>query len=119
MISGFSRGMRQRLALERALLHNPRLLLLDEPFTGLDSPSGERLEALLARLAGEGRGVLIATHDVEQTRHWERVLYLNRRQIAFGAPDEVLSADVLQRTYGGDIVELPTGEHALAPPHHC
>ena len=47
------------------------------------------------------------------------MLCLNRRQIAFGAPDEVLSADVLQRTYGGDIVELPTGEHALAPPHHC
>ena len=114
-----SGGQRQRVLIARALMQDAALLLLDEPFTGLDSPSAERLEALLERLAGEGRGVLIATHDVEQTRRWERVLCLNRRQIAFGAPDEVLSADVLQRTYGGDIVELPTGEHALAPPHHC
>ena len=114
-----SGGQRQRVLIARALMQDAALLLLDEPFTGLDSPSGERLEGLLERLASEGRGVLIATHDVEQTRRWDRVLCLNRRQIAFGAPDDVLSADVLQRTYGGDIVELPTGEHALAPPHHC
>jgi heme exporter protein A len=65
VVSGFSRGMRQRVALERALLHGPRLLLLDEPFTGLDQASAA---ALVGRLREEqGRGVLtvLATHDLD------------------------------------------------------
>jgi len=65
LVSGFSRGMRQRLALERALLHNPRLLLLDEPFTGLDGPSTAALATRLTRLAADGRLVILATHEVD------------------------------------------------------
>ena len=113
-----SGGQRQRVLIARALVQDAGLLLLDEPFTGLDAPSAERLEALLARLAGEGRAVLIATHDVEQARRWDRVLCLNRRQVAFGAPEETLTREVLERTYGGEIVELPGGVSAVVPPHH-
>jgi ABC-type multidrug transport system ATPase subunit len=65
MVSGFSRGMRQRLALERALLHAPRLLLLDEPFTGLDDASGQALVARLRGLRHEGAIVVVATHDLD------------------------------------------------------
>jgi len=65
MVSGFSRGMRQRLALERALLHAPRLLLLDEPFTGLDDASGQALLARLRGLRHEGAIVVVATHDLD------------------------------------------------------
>lgn len=62
---GFSRGLRQRLALERALLHRPRLVLLDEPFTGLDDASAHILIARLRALAGEGTIVIMATHDFD------------------------------------------------------
>jgi ABC-type multidrug transport system ATPase subunit len=65
LVTGFSRGMRQRLALERALLHEPRLLLLDEPFTGLDDASGAALVARLKELRAEGRIVVVATHDLD------------------------------------------------------
>jgi len=64
-VSGFSRGLRQRLALERALLHGPRLVLLDEPFTGLDDESALRLRRRLAGLRDAGAIVVMATHDFE------------------------------------------------------
>jgi manganese/iron transport system ATP-binding protein/manganese/zinc/iron transport system ATP- binding protein len=119
-----SGGQRQRVLIARALVQDAPLLLLDEPFGGLDSPSAQRLERLLQHLAEAGSAVLVATHDLEQARAWERVLCLNRTQIAVGDPSAVLSTDVLARTYGHDLVRLPgdagTAEGTLAvlPPHH-
>lgn len=118
-----SGGQRQRVLVARALVQDARIVLLDEPFTGLDAVSIRRLEELLDELAAEGRGVLIATHDVEQARAWDTVLCLNRRQVAAGPPAQTLSLDVLAATYGGSIVTLPgvagEGERmALLPPHH-
>ena len=114
-----SGGQRQRVLVARALVQDAPVILLDEPFTGLDAPSAERLEALLVELTAQGRGVMIATHDVDQARGWDRVLCLNRRQIAFGSPVEVLDRPVLEATYGGAIVELPGDHvHGVLPPHH-
>jgi heme exporter protein A len=64
-VSGFSRGMRQRVALERALLHEPRLILLDEPFTGLDQASTERLVERLRERQQAGCLLIVATHDLD------------------------------------------------------
>jgi heme exporter protein A len=64
-VSGFSRGMRQRVALERALLHGPQLLLLDEPFTGLDDRAVTAVTDRLRRLADRGAIVILATHDLD------------------------------------------------------
>ena len=64
VVAGFSRGMRQRLALERALIHDPRLLLLDEPFTGLDEAAREALRTRLRAARDSGAIVLLTTHDL-------------------------------------------------------
>jgi heme exporter protein A len=64
-VAGFSRGMRQRLAIERALLHQPRLALLDEPFTGLDDAAVSSLKSRLAALRRSGAVVILTTHDLE------------------------------------------------------
>jgi len=64
-VSSFSRGMRQRLALERSLLHQPRLVLFDEPFTGLDDRAVGVIADRLRRLAAAGAIVMLATHDLD------------------------------------------------------
>ena len=64
-VSSFSRGMRQRVALERALIHGPRLALLDEPFTGLDDASAAALVTRLRALRATGAIVVLATHDLD------------------------------------------------------
>lgn len=115
-----SGGQRQRVLIARALTQEAGVLLLDEPFAGLDSPSAERLLALIDELAATGRTILIATHDLDQARAWDAVLCLNRSQVAYGRPAETLTREVLEATYGGAIVEIPGEGGALGvlPPHH-
>jgi len=113
-----SGGQRQRALVARALVQDAPVVLLDEPFTGLDAPSAERLELLITTLAEQGRTLLIATHELAQARRWDLVLCLNRRQIAFGPPDDVLTGDVLAATYGAAIVRLPGSDDVILPAHH-
>ena len=115
-----SGGQRQRVLVARALVQDADVLLLDEPFSGLDEASAAGLTTLIDDLAAEGRAVLVATHDMEQTRAWDRVLCLNRRQVAFGPPQVTLTREVLELTYGGSIVMLPgAGEpRGVLPAHH-
>jgi ABC-type Mn2+/Zn2+ transport system ATPase subunit len=113
-----SGGQRQRVLVARALVQDGPIMLLDEPFSGVDQPSAEILTDLLAAFAAEGRGLLIATHDLEQTLAWDLVLCLNGRQIAFGPPAAVLTRDVCEATYGADIVSLPGDISGIVPAHH-
>ncbi|MGW7259943.1 ATP-binding cassette domain-containing protein [Streptomyces sp. NPDC054834] len=66
LVGSFSRGMKQRLHLARSLLHDPAVLILDEPSTGLDPQSAASMRALVARLSGEGRSILLTTHDMRE-----------------------------------------------------
>jgi ABC-type Mn2+/Zn2+ transport system ATPase subunit len=113
-----SGGQRQRVLLARALAQEADVLLLDEPLSGVDKPSTDLILALLDELRANGSAVLIATHDIRQARRSDRVLCLNRRQTAFGAPEEALSAAVLEATYGGELIVLPDGGRAVAVQHH-
>jgi len=96
-VKTFSRGMVQRVSIARALLHEPRLLLADEPFAGLDAPSADTVERLMAQLNGEGMAVILANHDVRQSlRLAERVIVLRKGRLALDAPaDEVSAEEVL------------------------
>ena len=82
-IGAYSRGMRQRVAIERALIHEPRLVLLDEPFTGLDEPSSEALKLRLQTLREQGCIVIVTTHDIEAVDGLcDRALLLNHGRLS-------------------------------------
>lgn len=113
-----SGGQRQRVLIARALVQDAGVLLLDEPFAGVDATSEARILALLDELRAEGRALAISTHDVEQARRWDHVLCLNGRQVAFGPPGEALTTEVLQETYGAELVVLEGSRRAVAVHHH-
>jgi heme exporter protein A len=78
----FSRGMAQRLSIARSIVHEPRVLLLDEPFTGLDETSADRLSSQLAGLRADGRTLILVTHDPRRTIELsDRALILHRGEI--------------------------------------
>ena len=117
-----SGGQRRRVLLARALVQDAAVLLLDEPFAGVDPASAERITSVFAELRAEGRTLLISTHDVESARSFDLVLCHTRRQVAFGDPACSLDRGVLEATYGSDIVVLETtGDHevrAITVQHH-
>ncbi|MBA3973160.1 MAG: heme ABC exporter ATP-binding protein CcmA [Candidatus Solibacter sp.] len=84
LVREFSRGMRQRLAVARAFLHNPRLLLLDEPFTALDDRAIAVLQTVLRDALAEGRTVLMSTHQLREALELAtHVALINRGKLAF------------------------------------
>lgn len=97
--STYSRGMLQRLALARALLPTPRLLLLDEPFTGLDGDASERLMELLDRARGRDQILLLVSHDIEAAAQLaDRTAILSRGKIAH-LIDEPIDGPALAEAY--------------------
>ena len=86
-ISQLSGGQQQRMFIARAIAQEAELMLMDEPLSGLDTPSQEGLLDLLDTLKEQKVTVMMATHDLEQaTRHFDRIMLLNHRLIAFGEP---------------------------------
>ena len=95
----FSRGMAQRLGLARLLLHDPRLLLLDEPYAGLDAPGAALLDALLDEARGE-RAVMMVTHDLDRAlASADRVVAMRRGRVAFNEPTAGLDPATFRARY--------------------
>ena len=96
----FSRGMQQRLAIARAVLHRPSLMLLDEPYTGLDQDAAARLEAVMSSVGTEGRTVVMTTHDLERgLAVADRVVILAKGRVVFEAQRTELDSAAFKETY--------------------
>jgi ABC-type Mn2+/Zn2+ transport system ATPase subunit len=101
-----SGGQRQRALLARALVQDTRVLLLDEPLSGVDPASARLIDRLFAELRAAGRTLLVSSHDVESARGFDLVLCLHGRQVAFGPPAQVLDRATLEATYGRELIVL-------------
>lgn len=112
-----SGGQRQRGLLARALASEPRLLLLDEPFNGLDQPNRDALIDTLHALKARGVAVIVSTHDLELARTvCDTALLVNGGQVSCGRVDEVLTLENVQECFEG--VEVEIDEHTLVVPGH-
>lgn len=94
MIAGYSHGMKQKIVIMGALIHSPKLLILDEPMVGLDAKSSFRLKEIMRALADEGRTVFFSTHVMEVAENLcDRIGIINRGKIiAVGTLDEIKAA---------------------------
>jgi manganese/iron transport system ATP-binding protein len=102
-----SGGQRQRVLLARAIAQRPRLLLLDEPFNGVDAVSQQALLTALRALQDDGAAIVVSTHDLTLAHlACDEVCLLNKHQVAFGPTDETLTPDLLRAAYGGQALEL-------------
>jgi manganese/iron transport system ATP-binding protein len=100
-VGQLSGGQRQRVLVARALALRPAVLLLDEPFTGLDMPTQELLSDLVLSLAREARAVLMTTHDLPAALHTcDRLALLNRTIVTAGTPDQLRDEQVWMDTFG-------------------
>ena len=101
-----SGGQRQRVLVAQALIGSPRLLLLDEPITGLDLPSQQRILTVIGEEVAGGSAVVYSTHHLEEARRAERVVLLAGEVVAAGPPSEVLRADLLALAFGGRVLRI-------------
>ena len=112
-----SGGQQQRGFLARALASEPGLLLLDEPFNGLDQPNRDALMQTLRQLKAAGVAIIVTTHDLDLAREvCDTVLFVNGRQVAFGPKEEVLTLANLQEVFADYQVEID--EHTVVVPGH-
>jgi len=106
-IGELSGGQQQRVFLARALAQEPHVLLLDEPFTGVDVNAKETILGLLERLREQHITVLVSTHDMQTAaQRFELVALLNGRLVAYGAPPEVFTPAHLSEAFGGQALFL-------------
>ncbi len=110
-IGDLSGGQQQRVFLARAIAQEPHILLMDEPFTGVDASTQEATLQLLNELQARQVTIMISTHDLSlAAERFETVLLLNHQVIAYGPPRQALNAQSLGEAFGGRILVLPEGQ---------
>lgn len=106
-IGDLSGGQQQRVFLARALAQEPHILLMDEPFTGVDITTQETVLRLLDDLRSQGLTVLVSTHDLALAmQRFDLVLLLNHRLVAFGPPAAVFTPEYVSQAFGGQALLL-------------
>lgn len=119
-IGQLSGGQQQRMFIARALAQEAELLLMDEPFAGLDIPSRDSILDLLDNLKAQKVTVMIATHDLDEAaRYFDRVMLLNRKLLGFGSADTVLQYDRLLAAYGSLLRKVSENGNALTVADTC
>lgn len=118
-IGALSGGQQQRVFLARALVHQPDVLVLDEPAGGVDVATRHEMLHLLADIHHDGTTIVLTTHDINGlAAHLPRIICLNRTVIADGPPELVLHPYVLERTYGAPMQVLQHGGMPVVLEHH-
>ena len=119
LIGELSGGQRRRVLLARALADDPRLLLLDEPLTGLDARAQHQLLDIIWNLQAGGSTVVLSTHDLScVSSACDYAACLNRHVVAYGTPDQVLTEKVLSDTFGTHLLMVHVDGQAYAYQHH-
>ncbi|MFP5308727.1 MAG: metal ABC transporter ATP-binding protein [Actinomycetes bacterium] len=113
-----SGGQRQRVYVAQGLAQQADVLLLDEPITGLDLVSQDRIEQVVAEERAAGRTVVLTTHDVDTAGAADHVVLMATHVVASGPPAEVLTAEHLSHAYGGRVFTTAEGTVVIADPHH-
>ncbi|MDQ3926589.1 MAG: metal ABC transporter ATP-binding protein [Actinomycetota bacterium] len=113
-IGGLSGGQQQRVFLARALAQEAQVLLLDEPVSGVDAPSQHEIFDLLHRLQGEGKTVVVTTHDLScVAERFDLALLLNGRVVSLGKPEEVFTPELLNEAYQSHLMVLEIGGRTI------
>jgi iron complex transport system ATP-binding protein len=113
-----SAGQRQRVLVAQGLAQEHDILLLDEPLTGLDMPSAERIDGIIHREQAGGRTVVLTTHDLAEAQVADHVILLAGRVVAEGPPGEVLTGENLEQAYGPSLLHVDTMQVLIDDPAH-
>lgn len=106
-IGQLSGGQRQRVFMARALAQESDILLLDEPFAGVDAATERAIAGLLNAAKGRNKTVLVVHHDLDTAAEFfDRIVLLNKRLYAYGEPAQVLDPALLAEVYGGNVMAL-------------
>ncbi|QPC84628.1 metal ABC transporter ATP-binding protein [Phototrophicus methaneseepsis] len=113
-IGELSGGQKRRVFIARALAQEASVLLMDEPFTGVDTTAEQEIMETLDVLRNQGITILLATHNLEKAASaFDKILLLKQQQLAYGPPSEIMQPDVLRLAFGGGLSVFQQGNETI------